>query len=153
MPLPSSQINRSAPPGISKSDAKRRSRCASSRYGVNVGAQVRPSFFEYERRTSLACMLEPLLCSHCPTSVPFDRRTTEGTSIGLIDQSWPDATVRGSVQPVCVRSAKRSVVVEPACSIQLRSTPRLETVSCGSPALAAAGDTIAAIVGFHEDLS
>ena len=66
--------------------------------------------------------------------------STDGTSAQLTNQSWPLATVRGSVQPDAVRSAKRSEASSPARSIQLRRTPRGDTVSCGCALPAGAGD-------------
>src|SRR5262245_36948931 len=93
--------------------------------------------------------MPPVACIHCATRVPFDSRSTDGRSRPLIDQSPPEATVRGSVHPFRVRSAKRSVVFEPACSIQLRRTPRFDTVNCASPVLAPAGEAVAEIVGVH----
>jgi hypothetical protein len=117
-----------------------------------VRAHRFPSSVEYDRRMSFACM-PPAACIHWATSVPFESRSTDGRSSPLIDQLSPDATVRGCVHPSRVRSAKRSVLFESACSTQLRRTPRLETVSCGSPVLAPAGAVIAAIVGVHADRS
>src|SRR5207244_2209112 len=107
----------------------------------------RPSSLEYDSLTSLACMPEPLLCNQLATSVPPVRRRTEGTSMGLTDQSLPEAADRGSVQPVAVRSANRSVVFGPSCSIQLRSRPRSDVVSCGSPLLEPAGEGIPTMDG------
>ena len=54
-------------------------------------------------------MPAPLFCSQCAASVPSARRTTDGTSAQLTNQSVPDATVRAGDQPVAVRSENRSV--------------------------------------------
>ena len=52
------------------------------------------------------------------------------SAIAQILHAWGH-TVRGSDQPEGVRSAYFSVAVRPRCSIQLRTTPRSEVVSCG----------------------
>ena len=62
---------------------------------------------------------------------PEGRRSTDGTSAQLTNQSRPDAIVRAGVQPEAVRSANFSVARSPMRSIQLTRTPRLDTDSCG----------------------
>src|SRR5262245_32770993 len=73
---------------------------------------------------------------------PDGRRSADGTSAQLTNQSRPDAIVRAGVQPAAVRSENLSVARSPVRSIQVRSTPRFETESWGCAELAPAGDSI-----------
>jgi len=74
-------------------------------------------------------------------SVLSARRTTDGTSAQLTNQSVPVATVRAADQPPAERSANRNVALSPLCSTQLSNTPSFETDNCGCPLPAAAGET------------
>ena len=65
---------------------------------------------------------------------------TDGTSAQLTNQSRPDVTVRASLQPVAVRAENFRVARSPVRSIQLRSTPRNDTDSCGCAELAPVGE-------------
>src|SRR5690606_7869302 len=91
--------------------------------------------------TSYAYVDGPLFCSQCPTSDPSARRSTDGTSAQLTNQSVPEATVRTSDHPAAVRSANFSEarLFSPR-SIQLINTPLSETVNCGASLRAPAGD-------------
>src|SRR5690349_414904 len=73
------------------------------------------------------------------TSVPSVRRCTSGGSASLTNQSVPEATVAGADQVVPARSANLKTAVLPFCSIQLRSGPLDDRVSCGCPASEPAG--------------
>jgi hypothetical protein len=73
---------------------------------------------------------------------PEGKRSADGTSAQLTNQLRPDAIVFGADHPEAVRSANFSVARSPLRSIQLRSTPRLDTDSCGCAEFAAAGVAI-----------
>src|SRR5262245_772413 len=80
-------------------------------------------------------------------------RTTDGTSAQLTNQSSPEATWRGSDQPLVVRSANLSEAVSPDCSIQLRIARPSNVESRGSALpRAAAGEAISTIFGSHARL-
>src|SRR5438552_9502694 len=65
---------------------------------------------------------------------------TDGTSAQFTNQFVPLATVRASLQPLSVRSAKRSVALSPDRSTQLRTMRSPSADSCGCALFAAAGD-------------
>src|SRR5690348_17006383 len=83
------------------------------------------------------------------TSVPVVMRITDGTSAQLMNQSVPDAAVRGSDHPLAVRSANFSVAFLPSCSSQLTRSPLGDTLTRGSDVCAPAGRVTGSTVGIH----
>src|SRR4029453_11075690 len=70
-------------------------------------------------------------CIQSATRVPFDKRSTDGVSASVTNQSSPDATLTGWVQPLAARSANLRVAPSSPDSSQLTSAPFFDTLSCG----------------------
>src|SRR4029453_4859121 len=126
---PSSHTRPRAPSGLSNSVANACCVIVPSGGGRNDFAQVLPPSFEYASRRLDPSNSSLLDCIQSATRVPFERRRTDGVSASVTNQSSPDATLTGGVQPFAARSANLSVAPSSPDSSQLTSaTPFFDTL-------------------------
>src|SRR5262249_25101102 len=126
---PSSQITPTPASRVGKSVANPCCVVVPSWCGDTGAAHVAPLSFDHDILMSYASRCTSVFCSQCATSVRSSTRTTDGTSAELTNQSLPDATLRGSVQPFAARSANFSVARAGAGSAAVVST-QLTIAAC-----------------------